>query len=39
VQHVLGGEARYFRDWPALVAFRLEMLSQLDGPEDTAEGS
>ena len=39
VQHVLSGEARYFRDWPALVAFLLEALPQLDGPEDPVEGS
>ena len=38
-QHVLSGEARYFRDWPALVAFLLETLPQLDGPEDPAEES
>jgi hypothetical protein len=37
IQHVLSGEARYFRDWPALVAFLLETLPQLDGPGDTAE--
>jgi hypothetical protein len=29
-QHVLSGEARYFRDWPALVAFLQETLSILD---------
>jgi len=39
VQHVLSGEARYFRDWTALVAFLLETLPHLDGREDTAEGS
>jgi hypothetical protein len=30
VQHVLSGEARYFRDWAALVAFLQETLSMLD---------
>lgn len=30
-------EARYFRDWPAVVAFLLETLPQLDGSGDTAE--
>jgi hypothetical protein len=32
VQHVLSGEARYFREWPALVAFLLQALSQPDDP-------
>ncbi len=27
VQHVSSGEARYFRDWPTLIAFLLAMLS------------
>ena len=27
VQHVTSGEARYFRDWPALIACLQEMLS------------
>jgi hypothetical protein len=27
VQHVTSGEARYFRDWPALVACLREMLN------------
>lgn len=27
VQHVTGGEARYFRDWPALSVCLQEMLS------------
>jgi hypothetical protein len=27
VQHVTSGEVRYFRDWPTLVAFLLQMLS------------
>lgn len=26
VQHVLSGEARYFRDWPTLIAALQEML-------------
>ena len=29
-QHVLSGEARYFRDWPALVAFLEETLTGID---------
>jgi hypothetical protein len=29
-QHVLSGEARYFRDWAALVAFLEETLPTLD---------
>jgi hypothetical protein len=28
VQHVSSGEARYFRDWPTLVALLLAMLRQ-----------
>jgi hypothetical protein len=27
VQHVLSGEVRYFRDWPALIACLREILS------------
>ncbi len=27
VQHVSSGEARYFRDWPTLIAFLLALLS------------
>jgi len=27
VQHVTSGEARYFRDWPTLIAFLLALLS------------
>ncbi len=27
VQHVTSGEARYFRDWPALIAFLQALLS------------
>jgi len=27
VQHVSSGEARYFRDWPSLIAFLLALLS------------
>jgi hypothetical protein len=30
VQHVLSGEARYFRDWEALVAFLQEALTGID---------
>ena len=30
VQHVLSGETRYFRDWPALLAFLSKTLA-LDG--------
>jgi len=31
VQHVLSGEASYFRDWPSLVAFLDERLRGLSG--------
>ena len=36
VQHVTSGEARYFRDWPTLIAFLLQMLSdsEPDGHTD-----
>ena len=27
VQHVASGEVRYFRDWPALIAYLQEMLN------------
>ena len=27
VQHVTSSEVRYFRDWPTLIAFLLQMLS------------
>jgi hypothetical protein len=33
VQHVTSGEARYFRDWPALLAFMESMLQRLDETE------
>ncbi len=32
-QHVMSGQARYFRDWPALIAFIEKML-----PDPNAEG-
>jgi hypothetical protein len=32
VQHVLSGEAHYFREWPALVAALSAMLAENDGP-------
>jgi hypothetical protein len=35
VQHVNSGEARYFRDWPALEAF-VERLLRGTEPEETA---
>jgi hypothetical protein len=37
VQHVYSGEARYFRDWPTLVTFLLEMLPGLGGEESTTK--
>jgi hypothetical protein len=33
VQHVTSGEAQYFRDWPALLAFVESMLQRLDETE------
>lgn len=33
VQHVLSGEARYFRDWRTLISFLLELLPR-DDDED-----
>jgi hypothetical protein len=30
LRHVLSGDTRYFRDWPALVAHLREMLGELD---------
>ncbi|MEZ4711139.1 MAG: hypothetical protein R3A44_28335 [Caldilineaceae bacterium] len=36
VQHVLSGEVRYFRDWPALMAF-IVSAAQID--EDAPSGS
>lgn len=33
VQHVLSGERRYFRDWPALERFLLEKAAELDSGE------
>ncbi len=30
VRHVTSGETRYFRDWPALLAFLREMLPSLN---------
>ena len=44
VQHVLSGEVRYFRQWPALIAHLLEMAgreaspSQGDAGEDNEAG-
>jgi hypothetical protein len=35
VQHVLSGEARYFRDWPALVAFLTDTLPRVEELEDS----
>ncbi len=32
VQHVLSGEARYFRDWQTLVAFIAEKAAAQSGP-------
>jgi len=33
VQHVLSGERRYFRDWPALERYLLEKVQELDAQE------
>jgi hypothetical protein len=35
VQHVPGGEAQYFRDWPALQASLEKMLQKLEGEGDS----
>jgi hypothetical protein len=31
VQHVLSGEARYFRDWPTLIAFLMNVVGWSEG--------
>ncbi len=33
VQHILSGEARYFRDWSTLITYMQEMLPAGDAPE------
>jgi hypothetical protein len=33
VQYVSSGEMRYFRDWPTLVAFLLEVLAKTEGKD------
>jgi hypothetical protein len=33
VQHVLSGERRYFRNWPALERYLMEKLKELDAQE------
>jgi hypothetical protein len=33
VQHVLSGEWRYFREWPALERYVMEKLQELDAQE------
>ena len=35
VQHVLSGEGRAFRDWPALVAFFVAKLQEIKDDEET----
>ncbi len=35
VQHVSSGEARYFRDWPTLIAFLLALLSAPRSPHQS----
>jgi hypothetical protein len=35
VQHVLSGEGRAFRDWPALVAFFVAKLQEVKDDEET----
>jgi hypothetical protein len=35
VQHVTSGEARYFRDWPTLIAFLLTLLSAPQSPHQS----
>lgn len=36
-EYVPSREARYFREWPALIAFLLEVLSQMDLQEQGEE--
>lgn len=36
VQHVISGEVRYFRDWPALIAFLQMVLSTLEANSHTS---
>jgi hypothetical protein len=38
IQHVSSGEARYFRDWPALEAFVEELLRWFDPKGTHADG-
>jgi hypothetical protein len=38
VQHVLSGEARYFREWPALIVYLLEMAAQAEASQGQADG-
>lgn len=38
VQHVTSGEVRYFRDWPALIAFLQMLLSTLEANSLTSSG-
>ncbi len=35
VQHVSSGEARYFRDWPTLIAFLLALLPTPRSPHQS----
>jgi hypothetical protein len=37
VRHVASGEARFFRDYSALLAFLQEMLPQIEGETDSLE--
>jgi hypothetical protein len=38
VQHVTSGEVRYFRDWPALIAFLQMLLSTPEANSRTSSG-
>lgn len=38
VQHVTSGEGRYFRDWPALIAFLQMVLSTPEANSRTSSG-
>ena len=39
IQHVLSGDTRHFRDWPALREHLLEMLQTLEADPDGSEAS
>jgi hypothetical protein len=39
LQQVVGGQIRYFRDWPTLILYLGELLSQADSPGSDANGA